>query len=39
MASRSAGTMHDKKKIYTYDSIKHNGHPYEEQNGSFKTHI
>jgi len=29
----------DKKKVYTYDSMKYGGHPYEEQNGSFKTHI
>jgi hypothetical protein len=30
---------HDRKKIYTYDSLKHGGHPYEEQNATFKTHI
>jgi len=32
-------TSHDKKKVYTYDSMKHGGHPYEERNASLKTHI
>jgi hypothetical protein len=30
---------HDRKKVYTYDSLKHGGHPYEERNATFKTHI